>query len=106
MFISFSSEEELSKGYQTSMDSSCLGVIISIYIMSQCNINQIIIGTMLILVGIPIYVLFAPKTEIKTVRKDLLLGEDYVSQTIERDEIFLAKFIKQVRELVLRIRKI
>jgi APA family basic amino acid/polyamine antiporter len=81
-----------------------LGVIISIYIMSQCAINQIIIGTALILLGIPVYVLFAPRTEIKTVRRDLHEGEDYISQTIERDEIFLAKFIKQVRELIIRIR--
>lgn len=81
-----------------------LGVIISVYIMSQCALNQIIIGTILILVGIPVYVLFAPKTEIKTVRRDLKNGEDYVSRTIERDEIFLAKFIKQIKLLITRSR--
>lgn len=81
-----------------------LGVIISVYIMSQCALNQIIIGTILILVGIPVYVLFAPKTEIKTVRRDLKNGEDYVSRTIERDEIFLAKFIKQIKVLITRSR--
>jgi hypothetical protein len=36
---------------------------------------------------------------------ELREGEDYVSQTIERDEIFLAKFIKQVRELIIRTRR-
>lgn len=81
-----------------------LGVVVSVYIMTQCALNQIIIGTVLILLGIPVYVLFAPKTEIKTVRRDLREGEDYVSRTIERDEIFLAKFIKQIRELVKRSR--
>lgn len=79
-----------------------LGVIISIYIMTQCELNQVLIGTILILIGIPVYVLFAPKTEIKTVKRDLKEGEDYVSRTIERDEIFLAKFINQIRELVIR----
>jgi len=82
-----------------------LGVVVAVYIMSQCAIYQIIIGSGLILLGIPVYVLFAPRTEIKTVRRDLMLGEDYVSQTIERDEIFLAKFIKQVWELIIRTRK-
>ncbi len=81
-----------------------LGVVISVYIMTQCAINQIITGTVLIIIGIPVYVLFAPKTEIKTAKRDLKLGEDYVSRTIERDEIFLAKFIKQIRELVKRSR--
>ena len=82
-----------------------LGVIICIYIMTQCATNQIIIGSTLILLGIPVYVIFAPRTEIKTVRRDLKLGEDYVSQTVERDEIFLAKFIKQIRELIQKNQK-
>jgi amino acid transporter len=82
-----------------------LGVVVALYIMTQCAPNQIIIGSALILLGIPVYVIFAPRTEIKTVRRDLRLGQDYVSQTIERDEIFLAKFIKQIRELIIRTRK-
>ena len=82
-----------------------LGVLVAIYIMSQCATNQIIIGSTLIILGIPVYAIFAPRTEIKTVRRELREGEDYVSQTIERDEIFLAKFIKQNRELIIRIRK-
>ncbi|HSQ02139.1 MAG TPA: amino acid permease [Methanobacterium sp.] len=82
-----------------------LGVIICIYIMTQCAPNQIIIGSTLILLGIPVYVIFAPRTEIKTVRRDLKLGKDYVAQTVIRDEIFLAKFIKQIRELIQRTRK-
>lgn len=82
-----------------------IGVIFCIYIMTQCATNQIIIGSTLILLGIPVYVIFAPRTEIKTVKRDLKLGEDYVSQTVEMDEIFLAKFIKQIRELIQRTRK-
>ena len=82
-----------------------LGVIVAIYIMSQCAPNQILIGGILIISGIPIYAIFAPRTEIKTARRELRQGEDYVSQTIERDEIFLAKFIKQVRELIIRTRR-
>jgi amino acid transporter len=82
-----------------------LGVLVALYIMTQCAPNQIIIGSALILLGIPVYVIFAPRTEIKTARRDLRLGQDYVSQTIERDEIFLAKFIKQIRELIIRTRR-
>ncbi len=82
-----------------------LGVLVGLYIMTQCAPNQIITGSALILLGIPVYVIFAPRTEIKTARRELRSGEDYVSQTIERDEIFLAKFIKQIRELIIRTRK-
>ncbi len=82
-----------------------LGVLVAIYIMSQCALNQILVGGALIILGIPVYLIFAPRTEIKTARRELREGEDYVSQTIERDEIFLAKFIKQVRELIIRTRQ-
>ncbi len=81
-----------------------LGVLVAIYIMSQCAPNQIIIGIALILLGIPVYAIFAPRTEIKTARREVREGQDYIAQTIELDEIFLAKFIKQVRELIIRIR--
>ena len=39
--------------------------------MSQCAPNQIIIGGALIILGIPVYLIFAPRTEIKTARRDL-----------------------------------
>lgn len=81
-----------------------LGIVISIYMMTQCAPNQIVIGGILILLGIPVYVIFAPRTEMKTVRRELRSGEDYISQTIERDEIYLAKFIGYIRSLILKIR--
>lgn len=103
MYICISLRKKFIDGIKLPWIIPVLGTIISIYIMSQCAINQIIIGSALIIIGIPLYVIFAPKTVIKTVIMDLRLGKDYMSQTIERDEIFLAKFIKQVNKLLKKI---
>lgn len=81
-----------------------IGIIVSVYMMTQCAPNQIIIGSILILLGIPVYVIFAPRTEMKTARRELRLGEDYISQTIERDEVYLAKFIGYIKSMIIKIK--
>jgi hypothetical protein len=71
--------------------------------MTQCAPNHIIIGTILIVAGIPIYLKFAPKTEIKTVKKDIKLGEDFFSKQVQTDRIYLANFLRQIRNLIKKI---
>ncbi len=80
-----------------------LGIIVCIYMISQTAISEIIIGSILIIIGIPIYIKYAPRTEIKTVKKDIQLGRDYFSKQVRLDEIFLANFIRQIRKLIKRI---
>ncbi len=80
-----------------------LGIIVCIYMIAQTAISQIIIGTILILLGIPIYFKYAPRTEIKTVKRDIKLGRDFFSKQVQLDEIFLANFFRQIRKLIKRI---
>jgi len=80
-----------------------LGIIVCIYMIAQTAISQIIIGSILILLGIPIYIKYAPRTEIKTVKRDIILGRDFFSKQVRLDEIFLANFIRQIRKLIKRI---
>ncbi|MGZ7116266.1 MAG: amino acid permease [Methanobacterium sp.] len=81
-----------------------LGIIISLYIMSQCNINQIIIGTILIAAGIPIYWKFSPKEEIRDVVEDITSREVFVRQWIRSREVFLGYLLRRLAHLVRRIR--
>ena len=87
-----------------------LGIIIIVYIMSQCFINQIITGIALILLGIPIYVKYAPRTEIKTVKKDIELCSGYCKACVRSccrrlpsQEPFLAHVLWHVRNFIKRI---
>jgi len=81
-----------------------IGVIISLYIMSQCNINQIIIGTILIAAGIPIYLKYSPKEEIKDVIKDITSREVFVRKWIRSREIFLGYLLRRLAYVLKKIR--
>ncbi len=87
-----------------------LGIIIIIYMITQTAPNQIIIGTILILLGIPIYLKYAPKTQIKTVRRDIELCTGYCKTCVRAccrrlpsQEPFLAHVIWHLRNFVKRI---
>jgi amino acid transporter len=87
-----------------------LGIIIIIYMITQTAINQIMIGTILILLGIPIYLKYAPKTQIKTVKRDIELCRGYCKTCVRAccrrlpsQEPFLAHVIWHFRNFVKRI---
>ncbi len=87
-----------------------LGIIIIIYLITQTAPNQIIIGTILILLGIPIYLKYAPRTQIKTVRRDIELCTGYCKTCVRAccrrlpsQEPFLAHVIWHLRNFVKRI---
>ncbi|MDD1775690.1 MAG: APC family permease [Methanobacterium sp.] len=99
----FPLRNKYSGGFRLPWIVPVLGILISIYMMTQCATYQIIVGTVLILLGVPIYVKFAPRTEIKTVKKDIKLGRDFFSKQVQIDKIFLANFLSQLRQLIKRI---
>jgi amino acid transporter len=87
-----------------------LGIIIIIYMITQTAPNQIIIGTILILLGIPIYLKYAPKTQIKTVRRDIEFCTGYCKTCVRAccrrlpsQEPFLAHVIWHLRKFIKRI---
>ena len=87
-----------------------IGIIITIYIMSQCSINQIITGIAIIVLGIPIYVKYAPRTEIETVRKDIELCTGYCKtcarycyRRLPSQEPFLAHVLWHLRKFIKRV---
>lgn len=81
-----------------------IGVIISLYIMSQCDPKQIIIGTILIVAGIPIYWKYSPKEEIKDVIKDITSREVFVRKWIRSREVFLGYLLRRITHIVRRIK--
>jgi amino acid transporter len=99
----FPLRNKYSGGFRLPWIIPVLAIITSIYMMTQCAPNQIIIGTVLIAAGIPIYLKFAPRTEIKTVKRDIKLGEDFFTKQVRIDEIYLANFLRQLRKLIKKI---
>lgn len=71
MHLSFPSQKKYERSIKIPSIIPVLGVIISIYMMSQCNPEQIKAGIILLAIGIPVYWKYSPRKEIKSVIKEI-----------------------------------
>lgn len=80
-----------------------LGILISIYMMTQCNLNQIIAGAIFIAIGIPIYWKYSPKEEIRSVIKEITSREVFLRKWIRAREVFLGYLLRRLAYLLRRV---
>ena len=73
-----------------------IGSLICLYLLFSTSTFDKIAGTILILVGIPIYVFFSPKVEMSTMKKFFFSEEAIFARRLQREERFLANFIQLV----------
>jgi APA family basic amino acid/polyamine antiporter len=74
-----------------------MSILICIYLISQSGASSIIAGIILLLVGVPVYAFFSPKQELKEAKYLITREENVIKQRLEKENVFLARFIKQVR---------
>ena len=79
------------------------GVLISIYMMTQCNLNQIIAGLVFIALGIPIYWKYSPKKEIRSVIKEITSREVFLRRWVRAREVFLGYLLRRLAYLLRRV---
>ncbi|MCJ7640025.1 MAG: APC family permease [Euryarchaeota archaeon] len=58
------------------------GIILSVFLMYECGITTVAFGIVSILIGIPIYVFYAPRTEITTLKRDFYSTEAVLERTV------------------------
>jgi len=80
-----------------------LGVIFSLYLISQCAITQIATGIALLLVGIPIYVRYSPKKEIVELKKTLISRDSILRRAYRQEQRFLAHLLRHIKRAYRRI---
>jgi amino acid transporter len=85
---------------------SILGAVFSMVLMSQVNLRQILTSLILIGVGIPIYVFFSPKQELRVLKEMFLSREVIIKRAFEQGERFLAFPFRRIKWLIYRLRKI
>jgi amino acid transporter len=83
-----------------------LGVIICVYMMTQCAVNQIIIGVVLIALGIPIFWRYATGEEIAAVKRDMFLGRGLFSRLVMFPQKALAHFLGHLYSILREIHSI
>jgi amino acid transporter len=74
-----------------------LGIIFSIYLITQCSLDQITIGILLLLVGVPVYVFASPKKELTEIRNALLSRQTTLKRIYNQERVFLAHLIMHIK---------
>ena len=83
-----------------------LGVVFSIILMTQVNLQQVLISALLFGIGVPVYVLFAPKKEVTALKKDFLSRDAILDRAYGQGGIYLANVVQHVKRRVYRAKHI
>lgn len=73
------------------------GAIFSLYLISQCTIDQILVGSVLLAVGAFIYVKFSPKKELAEVKRKLVSRDAILRRTYRQEQRFLAHALRHMK---------
>jgi amino acid transporter len=79
-----------------------LGIAFSILLMTQVNVGQVAIALLLFVIGVPVYVLFAPKKEVTALKRDFLSRDAILERTYHQGEVYLANVVRHVKRCVYR----
>jgi hypothetical protein len=74
-------------------------------LMSQVGLQQISISLLLLVFGIPVYVLFSPKKELRGLKETFLSRDAVLRRAYEQGNRFLAYPVRIIELLIYRIRK-
>lgn len=82
-----------------------VGAAISIYLLYSSSPSDKIVGTILVIAGIPIYLIMSRKTNLRKLPTVLKLEEENFGRNIQRQNAFLANFVRMVAGLIRRVRR-
>jgi APA family basic amino acid/polyamine antiporter len=80
-----------------------LGVVFSVYLITQCSLSQIAIGALLLVVGIPIYIKYSPKKELIEAKQAIISDQNFLRRIYHQEHVFLAHVLHHLREIFRRI---
>jgi APA family basic amino acid/polyamine antiporter len=80
-----------------------LGIVFSLYLITQCTIAQIMLGLALLMAGLPIYIVYSPKKEIAELKEKLLSREYTLRWAYDQEERFLAHVIRHIKRFYKRV---
>lgn len=73
-----------------------IGIAICLYLLYSTSMFDKILGSIVILLGIPLYIFFSPKADIHHLKRLFLSEESIIERRLERKERFLANFVRLV----------
>lgn len=82
-----------------------IGIVICLYLLYSTSIFDKLVGLALILFGIPLYIHFSPKVDIRHLKELFVSEEAIFARRLERKEKFLANFIGLLHEVYRKIKR-
>ena len=82
------------------------GVAFSVLLMTQVNAQQVLISVILFAVGVPVYVLFAPKKDITDLKREYLSRQAILERAYHQGEVYLANVIRHLKLRIYRAKRI
>jgi APA family basic amino acid/polyamine antiporter len=79
-----------------------LGVIFSLYLITQCSFTQIALGLILLFAGVPIYIKYSPKKEIAELKDALMTPETILKTAHTQEERFLSHVLEHIKNFYRR----
>jgi amino acid transporter len=71
-----------------------LGVGISLYLLYATSLSDKVVGSILVLVGIPVYLYFSPKTDVHELKRIFTSEEQILARNLEKQNRFLANIVR------------
>jgi APA family basic amino acid/polyamine antiporter len=80
-----------------------LGVFICGYLLYSASLFDKVVGTLVLLLGVPLYIFFSPKTDIHHLKELVFSEERIFARRFRRQERFLANLLRLVRGAYLQV---
>jgi hypothetical protein len=81
-----------------------LGIVICLYLIYSTSISDKVIGSIVILAGIPLYVYYSPKVDLADLKADFLASPEVTRRYLEKTDRFLGRLFWILRVLVRRLK--
>jgi amino acid transporter len=82
------------------------GVAFSVVLMTQVNAQQVLVSVILFALGVPVYVLFAPKKDITNLKREYLSRQAILERTYHQGEVYLANIVRHMKLRIYRAKRI
>ncbi len=80
------------------------GLFFCIYLIMQCTLDQLFVGILILGLGVPVYVVYSPKSFREREREVLLSRERVLEQIYDREHRYLANLLRHIKRLYRRMR--
>jgi hypothetical protein len=81
-------------------------MVFSLLLMTQVNVEEILISLGLLAIGVPVYAFFSPKSELQELKELLVSREAILTRAYHQGDLFLAYVVRRVKWRVYRARGI